>query len=71
MPMARCPYSQYELGDRYNRKLNELAVLRHRSPRAQALQLLQWALERACEGDDVELTQAQLAIAGEQLTEVA
>ncbi len=60
MPLARSPFNEYELGERLNFKLHELAQLRHRSPRAQTLTLVIWALERACAGDDVELTQEQL-----------
>ncbi len=72
MPLARCPFNEYELGSRYDEKLHELARLRQRSPRAQTLQLLLWALERACAGDDVELTQDHLQkLSGERLTQIA
>ena len=60
MPAARSPFNEYEVGPRYWRKLHDLADLRQRSPRAQTLVLLLWALERACAGEDVELSQEQL-----------
>jgi len=61
MHARQSPFNEYELGARYWRKLHELAQLRTRSPRQQTLALLQWALERAYQGDEVELTQEQLA----------
>lgn len=72
MPTAKCPFNEYELGERYSAKLHELAWLRGRSARAQTLHLVQWALERACAGDDVELDHDTLSkLASDRLTEVA
>lgn len=40
--------------------LHELAELRGRPPRLQVLALLRWALWRALQGEDTELSHAQL-----------
>jgi len=40
--------------------LHELADLRGRKPRQQVLALLRWAVWRSLQGDDTELTRAQL-----------
>jgi hypothetical protein len=40
--------------------LHEVADLRGRPPRLQVLALLRWALWRSLQGDDTELTRAQL-----------
>ena len=40
--------------------LHELATLRGRPPRLQVLALVRWALWRSLQGDDTELTRAQL-----------
>jgi len=50
-----------DLGPAGWRTLHEVADLRGRPPRLQVLALLRWALWRSLQGDDTELTRAQLS----------
>jgi hypothetical protein len=50
-----------DLGARGWACLHDLAEVRCRPPRLQVVALLRWAVHRALEGDETELTRAQLA----------
>jgi hypothetical protein len=49
-----------DLGQDGWQALHELAELRGRPPRLQILALVRWALWRSLQGDDTELSRAQL-----------
>jgi hypothetical protein len=59
-PVSVPPVVRRDLGPAGWQAFHELADLRGRKPRQQALALLRWALWRSLQGDDTELTRAQL-----------